>query len=225
MTAAPHANMSHHTNRMLGAALALLAVGCAGAPTFESIKYGYEPERVSRETEPPTRSEQNDAAAGWTTPDAGAQQRPTLYGRDGSPVDAAHSGRVTQTNDPINDGVAAPDGGSRSLMLDNYIEAVEARDELQVANDALSAALDMAEQRALDLEQELDGLKTSFDALGAEKTAAEAQASELAARLATAQIARLEAERALLEATLEWRRMSAQNNAPLEGGGEGARHP
>jgi len=222
--------MSQHPINRTGAAaaalLALLAVGCTGAPTFESIKYGYEPERVSHRTEPPTRSERNDAAAGWTAPGAGAQEsRPPLYGRDGSPVDAAHSGQVTHTNEPINDGVAAADGGSRSLMLDNYIEAVEARDELQVANDALSAALEMAEQRGADLEVQMEALKTSFDALSAEKTAADQQLVELAARLATAQIARLEAERALLEATLEWRRMSARNNAPLDQGGEGGRRP
>lgn len=209
-----------------GALLALLAVGCNGVPTFESIKYGYEPERVSHRTEPPTRSERNDAAAGWSAPASDAQQtRPTLYGRDGSPVDAAHSGAVTHTDAPINDGVAGPDGGSRSLMLDNYIEAVEARDELQGANDALSAALEMAEQRGMDLEQQLQALKTSFDELSADKTAADQQVAELAARLATAQIARLEAERALLEATLEWRRVSARNNAPLDANGERGRRP
>jgi len=53
------------------------------------------------------------------------------------------------------------------------------------------------------------------DELSTVKTQVEQQNLDLAARLATAQIARLEAERSLLEATIEWRAMNSRNNDPL----------
>jgi hypothetical protein len=53
-----------------------------------------------------------------------------------------------------------------------------------------------------------------LDELSTVKTQVEQENFDLAARLATAQIARLEAERSLLEATIEWRAMNARNNEP-----------
>lgn len=206
------------TTTLLAAALGLLATGCMGGPTLESIRYGYSPTRVERSSEPPTRSQTNDVASGWLPSTATPASAPTLYGRDGTPVEPQQPGAVVTTNRPINDGVSADDGGSRSLMLDKYAEAVEQRDEMRHANEGLQAALEMAEERARGLDEQLVALQAAFDQLSSEKKEADTRAIDLAARLATAQIARLEAERALLEATLEWRRMSAANNAPLEQG-------
>ncbi|MEL6428763.1 MAG: hypothetical protein AAFU73_00400 [Planctomycetota bacterium] len=200
--------------------LALATTSCMGGPTLESIRYGYSPARVERSSEPATVSDANDAASGWSGTAPGAPA-PTLYGRDGSPVAAAAPGAVVTTQKPIGPGVASDPGGSRSLMLDKYAEAVEQRDELRKENEGLQAALELAEGRARELDGQLGALQTAFDALGHEKKNGDAKVVDLAARLATAQIARLEAERALLEATLEWRRMSAANNAPLEGAEEG----
>ena len=69
--------------------------------------------------------------------------------------------------------------------------------------------------RAADFGQQLKDLQAQFDQLGADKQAADQKSFDLAARLATAQIARLEAERALLEGMIEWRRQNAANNRPL----------
>ncbi|MEC8493719.1 MAG: hypothetical protein VXZ39_02280, partial [Planctomycetota bacterium] len=91
---------------------------------------------------------------------------------------------------------------------------------LTTANEDLSIALELAETRAADFEQQLKDLQVQFDRLGADKQAADQKSFDLAARLATAQIARLEAERALLEGMIEWRRRSAVNNRPLDEGGE-----
>ncbi len=204
------------------ALLALLALtGCSSLPTFQSIKYGYAANQVSAQSEPKTANDYNDVASGWAPEPvaAGNLASPVLYGRDGSPVSAPVPGGVTTTSKPLNDGVAdsAAQGGSRSLLLDLYGDTVEERDALLDANEDLQRALDMSETRANSLATELGELRARFDALGKEKQSADTRAFDLAARLSTAQIARLEAERALLEATLEWRRMSANNNSPLSG--------
>lgn len=215
---------------------ALLAVmsSCQSLPTLESIKYGYSPSRADVRPEPPAADDYNDIAAGWA-PERAANGAPaatsaTLYGRDGQPVGASVAdgspvrpstpGIVTETSRPMNDGVGVDGspGGSRGTMLEKYLALVEELEVLRPRNEDLQLALEMSELRANDLSEQLKSLQITFDSLGAEKQQSDSQAFELAARLATAQIARLEAERALLEATLEWRRMSAENNKPLSAG-------
>ena len=229
--------MFHHLSnaglRTAAAALLLGLVGCQGLPTLESIKYGYSPSRADIQPEPPTADDYNDVAAAWAPErqlaDSGAQQ--AMYGRDGrivgqntidgSPVAASGPGAITETIHPMNDGVEkdAGAGGSRGTMLEKYLAVVEELDLLRPQNEDLQLALEMSEMRANDMTEQLKALQVAYDELGASKQASDSQNFELAARLATAQIARLEAERALLEATLEWRKMSAANNQPLNPGG------
>lgn len=210
-------------NTVSFASLAALAAGCTAMPTYEAIKHGWSREQVEVTEEVPSQSDYNDYASGWARPTTGASHASSGTGRssaqmvswNGSPVSADPPGRVTTTDEPLNDGVANPAGGSRSNLLDLYTEAVEAREELTARNEDLSLALEMAETRAADLADQLTQLQIDFDELGKQKQAATQDNFDLAARLATAQVARLEAERALLEATLEWRKMAAENNAPL----------
>ena len=98
--------------------------------------------------------------------------------------------------------------------LDRYQEAMGRAEDLELANRDLSAALTATEESLLQATQELEQLKVMFDEMSALKTQVQQRNLDLAARLATAQIARLEAERSLLEATIEWRAMNARNNAP-----------
>lgn len=203
--------------------------GCTSVPSLESIKYGYSPPRAPAVQEAPDASDYNDMASGWTpesegTPmeaaaqgasRQGAAQQPVLYGRDGTPVGTSAPGTVTETNKPINGGVATEIPGSRSTLLDLYSEAVNDREVLTKRNEDLSIALEMSETRANDMQAQLKSLQFAYDELGQAKQAVDQASFDMAARLATAQIARLEAERALLEATIEWRRMSADNNRPL----------
>ncbi|QDV05037.1 hypothetical protein Poly30_05320 [Planctomycetes bacterium Poly30] len=220
-------------SRTAAAALLLGFAGCQSLPTLESIKYGYSPSRADVQPEPPKADDYNDVAAGWAPerPAAGtAGVQPAMYGRDGrpvgvaspdgSPVGNAAPGAITQTTHPMNDGVARDDGsgGSRGTMLEKYLAVVEELDILRPQNEDLQLALEMSEMRANDLTEQLKALQVAYDELGASKQTSDSQNFELAARLATAQIARLEAERALLEATLEWRKMSAANNQPLAQG-------
>ena len=231
--------------RLVAATVLLGVVGCQALPTLESIKYGYSPARVDIQPEAPKLDDYNDVAAGWAPERqlADSTFSPTgLYGRDGkpvgvrpgdgSPVGASAPGAVTQTARPMNDGVAADPGagGSRDTMLDRYLALVDELEVLRPENEDLHLALEMSEMRANDFSEQLKSMQLAYDELGKSKQAADGQTYELAARLATAQIARLEAERALLEATLEWRKMSASNNRPLagrqgEGTPEGARRP
>ncbi|MEM1449992.1 MAG: hypothetical protein AAF957_05690 [Planctomycetota bacterium] len=211
-------------HRTAAAAALLACVACQNPPTLESIRYGYSPSRVQAESEQPNADDYNDMASGWS-PERAPGSEPVLRGWDGSPVGASTHGTITETSKPINGGVDVdgPGGGSRSMLLDLYTEAVEEREELTRANGDLQTALEISEERAAELEQQLQSLQVHFDELGTAKQQVEQQSFDLAARLATAQIARLEAERALLEATLEWRRMSKANNRSLTESDEGRR--
>ena len=223
--------------RAAGAAVLLGVVGCQQLPTLQSIKYGYSPSRADVQPEPPRTDDYNDIAAAWAPEQqlAGSvSNNQGLYGRDGqpvggrvsdgSPVNATAPGAIMQTQHPMNDGVAAEAGGSRGTMLDKYLAIVEELEILRPQNEDLQLAVEMSEMRAEDFEQQLKAMQIAYDELGAQKQTVDSQSFELAARLATAQIARLEAERALLEATLEWRKMSAANNQPL-GPGPGSTKP
>lgn len=211
---------------LLAGSLTLFLGSCFSSPTLESIRYGYSPTSAVPVQEQPLTDDYNDMAAGWAPPQAQGQNQAqnqnqmessqaTLYGRDGSPVSSAAPGVVTETKRPINDGIDQAPPGSRSLLLDLYAEAQQDRERLTTSNENLSMGLEMSEARAADLEQRLRALEEQFDALGREKQETDQKMFDLAARLATAQIARLEAERALLQATIEWRRMSNANNRPL----------
>jgi hypothetical protein len=216
--------------RTAGAAVLLGLVGCQQLPTLESIKYGYSPSRADIQPEPPRQDDYNDVAAAWAPERRLAGSAPDqqpLIGwdgqstggsvSDGSPVGTAMPGAIMQTQHPMNDGVAAEAGagGSRGTMLDKYLAVVEELDILRPQNEDLQLAVEMSEMRAEDFEQQLKSMQIAYDELGGQKQTVDGQILELAARLATAQIARLESERALLEATLEWRKMSAANNQPL----------
>ncbi|MEE2939466.1 MAG: hypothetical protein VX460_03675 [Planctomycetota bacterium] len=212
------------SNPLVSAGLGLVAAvtfgACANVPTLESIKYGYSPPRAVAAQEEPTPDDYNDMAAGWAPQTWPDEQRPTEYGFDGSPVGASRPGQVTEMRRSINDGVDKAPQGTRNLLLDLYAENQKEVERLSTANEDLSIALELAETRAADFEQQLNDLQAQFDQLGADKQAADQKNFDLAARLATAQIARLEAERALLESMIEWRRRNAANNLPLTEEGE-----
>ena len=213
------------SNPLVSAGLGLVAAvtlgACANIPTLESIKYGYSPSRpVAIEEEEPIPDDYNDMAAGWAPEARPEEQRPIEYGFDGSPVGSSVPGQVTEMKRPINDGVDQAPQGTRNLLLDLYAENQKEVERLTMANEDLSIALEMAETRAADFEQQLKDLQAQFDQLGVDKQAADQKSFDLAARLATAQIARLEAERALLEGMIEWRRQNAANNRPLTEEGE-----
>ncbi len=208
---------------MVPCALAAATASCMSSPSLESIRYGYSPSRVAAQVATPIPDDYNDMAAGWAPEHR--EEAAILYGFDGTPVGSSRPGTITETKQPINNGVDPAPPGSRDTLLDLYTKAAENVQILTTRNEDLQMGMDRAENRAYDLGEQLKALQAAYDTLGQEKQTADTQSLELAGRLATAQIARLEAERALLEATLEWRRMSAENNKPLTGQGERGQRP
>ena len=92
-------------------------------------------------------------------------------------------------------------------ILELYQQAIDEKEALKIEVQALSAALDKANDaielgatRRAELQKLTEGLRSDVTRL-------ETEGDNLASRLTTAQIRRLEAEKLLLEAKIEWSRL------------------
>jgi hypothetical protein len=160
-------------------------------------------------TEPPAHSQvSSPSQAGWGKPAAPA----VLYGFDGSPVQGQVSGSITE-EPKLGHGVQTEDG-SRFYLLELYQQAMDSNDELGLEVGSLNAALERSEAGNTALAAELRDARSSITALTEEVKRADEQKLELAGRLTTAQIRRLEAEKLLLEATIEWGRLQELTGMP-----------
>jgi hypothetical protein len=172
----------------LSIVLAALACGCSGLP------FAHESQGVgSRTTEP------------WG---AGPNSRSLLYARDGSPVPNQTGGAVTTTDGAARD--LGDDDGSRPYLLELYQSAVDQKEKLELEVTALQRQLDEAGRQAAAKEAENQALQQKIKSYEEEVATRDRDNVELAARLATAQIRRLEAEKLVLETTLEWSHFQAQ---------------
>ena len=140
-------------------------------------------------------------AAAWS--DAPAS---TLYARDGSAVQGAGS---VAAEPPRHD--AGVPGASRMSLLELYQKALEEKENYVREVQALQASVEHASETQAQLQRERDEARTRVAALEEETLRARADNADLAARLVTAQIRRLEAEKLLLETRLEALR---RGNAP-----------
>jgi len=184
--------------------------GCASAPTVaDLLPFGSSKDSARVETGPVGRDQQNDVASGWEAmvPQEGA---PVLYGRDGTPVTAAPQGKVLQQSGPLNAGVDGT-GGSRAVLLDLYSALREEHSALLEEFEAVSKDSELSSAKVVEQASKIKALEAQVAALTLRNEELESSQLELAGRLAQAQIGRLEAERAFLEASLEWRRMNAAN--------------
>lgn len=133
--------------------------------------------------------------------------KPLLYARDGSVVANDQPGSITTTGEPTRD--VASSAGSRMYLLDLYQKAMDEKDALALEVKGLNAALTQ-EQSALEaMTKERDSLAAQLQGLQGENQRVSLENADLAARLTTAQIRRLEAEKLLLEAQIEWQRAQA----------------
>lgn len=153
----------------------------------------------------------------WDAPAGEPQDQSSLYGWDGSVVDSSVPGSV-QRNDTAGERHLEGTGGSRLVLLELYERAVDERDEYILETQHQNRELELAEERFAELQVRFEELSTSFDILSAEKATADERARDLAARLATAQIRRLEAEKAWLEAAIAAEREASILNAPGKDG-------
>jgi|GEM_PF-2550270 len=189
----------------LFALAATLALGTTGAgcalPSLQALPTESAPETASPVERAPSPA--------WTREEVPS---PRLYARDGSVVTKQPAGTVETSPDPGQS--IAPESGSRWTLLEQYQSAVERNEELELELRAMSRALEQAEAREDELALELEAVRGQTAELEERLETLGNQNVELASRLTTAQIRRLQSEKLLLEAKLDWRRVEAMINAP-----------
>lgn len=133
-------------------------------------------------------------------------QEPTLYARDGSVVQGPQAARegaksageaALGSADPRHD-IGARDG-SRMYLLELYQKSVEEREALTREVKSLQQALTEVGDAQAKVEKERDAATAQIARLQTELEKARTDNQDLAGRLLTAQIRRLEAEKLLLE--------------------------
>lgn len=139
-----------------------------------------------------------------------------LMARDGGVVEAPDSGTIVPGT-PTHE--MQPSGTGRMYILELYQSAIDERDALKKENLALNAAIEKLSKSADALRMKVAGFEQQALEQQQLITQHEAKNKELAARLVTAQIRRLEAEKLLYESKLEWQRAS---DGALPGGGGSA---
>ena len=162
-------------------ALALQAAACVSAPAFDP----------PAETLPPLATE--------------AQSRelePVLYARDGRPVEAGDPGDGDGEQQPLSARELAGNQGGRMYILELYQNVIEERDQLSLEVEALAGEIERARAALAAADQRIAELEAALGAANAENQRQRAENVDLAGRLATAQIRRLQAEKILLELRL-----------------------
>jgi hypothetical protein len=92
-------------------------------------------------------------------------------------------------------------------ILELYQQAIDDKEALEVEVEALTAALDKANDIIQQSHERLVEVQGLLEEERSRSERLEGEGRELASRLTTAQIRRLEAEKLLLEAKLEWNRL------------------
>lgn len=159
---------------------------------------------------PPGEARRSESAAPPPT------QPSVLYARDGTPVPVGAQ--------PVGDGSVphTPTVGaeSRTFLLELYQETVDAKEALEREVRSLHADVSELRTSLAAREAELQAERGRAEGLEAERQRLSGENAELAARLVTAQIRRLEAERLLLESKVEWLRAQesarASSDMPLD---------
>jgi len=151
----------------------------------------------------------NQGNQGWASKPI---DEPNLYARDGSVVGGQEPGTVAVS--PTTGQNSTTDDGSRWTLLEQYQSVVQDKEELDIEVHALGTALDQSEAREASLRTELAHQKELATQSKERLEALESDNLELASRLTTAQIRRLQSEKLLLEAKLDWKRVQLAINAP-----------
>jgi hypothetical protein len=112
-----------------------------------------------------------------------------LYGRDGKAVDGNSRGAVAEQDQT----------GGRLTLLELYQKSCEERDALLAELDLVRADLEKTQVALLDAQARILGLESSSTTETQTLDQLRAENLDLAGRLATAHIRRMEAEKALLE--------------------------
>jgi hypothetical protein len=138
-----------------------------------------------------------------TTAAAPADLPRVLYSRDGKPVMEAPAGEP-RGDQALRREINAGEGG-RATLLELYTTAMANRTALIEEVSALRATLEGERKTLTESGDERTALRAELAKVSRERDALKAETLDLAARLTTAQIARLEAEKALLEMQIDAR--------------------
>lgn len=145
-------------------------------------------------------------------PAAPATGEAPLVGWNGDVVEAPPAG--TSVGDAGGGRVLEPAPGGRTTIIELYQAAIDERDALAREAEELRRALELAQASLAASAGSATDLEQRVAALEAENARLAQEQEELGARLATAQIRRLEAEKLLLEAQIRWHRAQPD---PLSG--------
>jgi len=158
---------------------------------------------------PPVEEDATTEAVSATTPEVTVEPEPWA---PASPaweqrsfegvIEPASPGEVTWSSWPTHESNAEPEG-SRMFLLERYQEVVDERDSLAREVMGLNATIDLLSSRITALETDLGQANNTAAARQTEINRLKSENTDLAERLTTAQIARLEAERILLEESIE----------------------
>lgn len=138
-------------------------------------------------------------SASTVTPAPTWQGETQLYARDGSPVNAQPASAQAPG---AADRELAPSEGGRMYILELYQKAIDDRDALELEVRSAQAELERARAAASQAQAAEAAGAERLAALQAENQRLLQENIDLAARLATAQIRRLQAEKLLLETRL-----------------------
>jgi hypothetical protein len=150
-------------------------------------------------TTPPSASPNPSATSSSVSPKTNPGDA-VLYARDGSVVNA-NSQPTRPDQEPRRE--LGSQEGSRVYLLELYQKAMDEKNALALEVESLRAALEDERKTATTTTTEEDQLKANLAQVTQERDALKAQALDLAARVTSAQIARLEAEKALLQLQID----------------------
>ena len=138
-----------------------------------------------------------------------ASQDSPLLGWGGDVVEAPRAGAVREVSRVGSRGLQESVEG-RMHIIELYQSVLDERDQLLTEVDALQSALSKSQQQLNDERSQAAAQSTRIEALEEGKRRLLSENTELAGRLTTAQLRRLEAEKLLLETQLAWHQEKAE---------------
>jgi hypothetical protein len=214
----PHASIALAVLAVLAVLAASLAVACAAPAVLGTSAYPPAAPAAHSSTGVGGAASETAALAAQGPAD-GATERSLapLRGWDGEVIAAAVQGE----DSPVR-GIE-PSHAGRMHIIELYQKVLDERDALAQEASDLSAAIEESQAALASGEERTAQLELRIQALESDLARSQQETLDLAGRLATAQIRRLEAEKMLLESRIESHRARAE--AATSRSGPGAKPP
>jgi hypothetical protein len=215
--------VTKHSPFPLALCLALVVSACAttaSSPTTSPATIVTTPEMATSVTAPSDEARAAESPSADAKKPAPNNSSSVLYARDGSVVATEAAGAQKAEVTPRVGVEAARELGDRSgtrvYMVELYQKALEDKTALVQQVQALEAELEHSRAACNDGDKVREGLRSQMDALMKERDQLRADTLDLAARLTTTQLRRLEAEKKLLEMQIEAQRREDADAMPRE---------